>query len=58
MTAYDFISGLPWLQSRNPEIDWTKGQLLDLPTPVGNPGNAQVITSLPQADGPTEYGAC
>jgi hypothetical protein len=58
MTAYDLVLGLPWFQSRNPEIDWSKGQLLGLRTPVGNPGNEQTITSLPQGDGSAEDGAC
>jgi hypothetical protein len=29
-----------------------------LRTPVGNPGNEQTITSLPQGDGSAEDGAC
>jgi hypothetical protein len=58
MMAYDLVLGLPWFQSRNPEIDWSKGQLLGLRTPVGNPGNEQTITSLPQGDGSAEDGAC
>jgi hypothetical protein len=58
MTAYDLVLGLPWFQSRNPEIDWSKGQLLGLRTPVGNSGNEQTITSLPQGDGSAEDGAC
>ena len=58
MTAYDLVLGLPWFQSRNPEIDWSKGQWLDLRTAVGNSRNEQTITSLPQGDGSTEDGAC
>jgi hypothetical protein len=27
LMAYDLVLGLPWFQSRNPEIDWSKGQL-------------------------------
>jgi len=58
MTAYYPILGLPWFQSRNPEIDWSKGQLLGLWTPVGNSGNEQTITSLPHGDGSAEDGPC
>jgi len=58
MMAYDLVLGLPWSQSRNSEIDWSKGQLLGLRTPVGNSGNEQTITSLPQGDGSAEDGAC
>jgi len=57
MTAYDHVLGLPWFQSRNSEIDWSK-DLLGLRTPVGNYGNEQTITSLPQGDGSAEDGAC
>ena len=56
--AYDHVLGLPWFQSRNPEIDWSKGKLSGLRTPVGNSGNEQTITSLPQGDGSAEDGAC
>jgi len=58
MTAYDLVLGLPWFQSWNPEINWSKGQLLGLWTPVGNSGNEQTITSLPQGDVSTQDGAC
>jgi len=58
MVAYDLVLGLPWFQSRNPEIDQSKGQLLGLRTLVGNSGNEQTITSLPQGDGCAEDGAC
>jgi hypothetical protein len=58
MTADDLVPGLPWFQYRNSEIDWFKGQLLDLRSPVGNPGNEQTITSLTQGDGSAEDGAC
>ena len=58
MTAYDIILGLPWFESRNPEIDWSKGQLLGLQTPVGNSRNQQTITSLPQGDGSAEHSVC
>jgi hypothetical protein len=58
MMAYDLVLGLPWFQSRNPEIDWSKGQLIGLQTPVGNSGNEQTITSLPQGDGSAEDGDC
>jgi len=57
MPAYDHVLGLPWSQSRNPEIDWSK-DLLGLRPPVGNSGNEQTITSLPQGDGSAEDGAC
>ena len=58
MTIYDRLLGLRWFQSRNPEIDWSKGQLLGLRRPVGNSGNEQTITSLPQGDRFAEDGAC
>jgi len=58
MTAYDLVLGLSWFQSRNPEIDWSKGQLLGLRTPVGNSGNEQPITSLPEGDESAEDSAC
>jgi len=58
MIAYDLALSLRWFQSRNPEIDWSNGQLLGLWTPVRNPGNEQTITSLPQGDGGAEDGAC
>jgi hypothetical protein len=57
ITAYDHLLGLSWFQSRNPDIDWSKAQLSDLLTPVGNPGNQPTATSLPQGDGSAEDGA-
>jgi hypothetical protein len=33
--AYDLVLGLPWFQSRNPDVDWQSGQLLALRTPGG-----------------------
>jgi len=56
--AYDGLWSRTWFQSRNPEIDWSRGQLLGLRTPVGNSGNEQTITSLPQGDWSAEGGAC
>jgi len=35
MKAYDLVLRLPWFKARNPEIDWTKGQLTALRTPNG-----------------------
>ena len=35
MRAYDLVLGLPWFQSRNPDVDWQSGQLLALRTPGG-----------------------
>jgi len=58
MMAYDLVLVLPRFQSRNHEIDWSKGQMLGLRTLVGNPRNVQTITSLPQGDGSVEDGAC
>jgi hypothetical protein len=57
MTAYNLVLALPWFQSRNAEIDWSKRQLLGLQIPVGNSGNEQTITSLPQGDGCVGDGA-
>jgi hypothetical protein len=58
MMAYDHILGLPWFQSRNPEIDGSKVQLLSLRTAVGNSGIVQTITSLPQGDRSAEDDVC
>jgi len=33
MKAYDLVLGLEWFKARNPDIDWTKGQLAALRTP-------------------------
>jgi len=33
--AYDLVLGLPWLLSRNPDVDWQSGRLLALRTPAG-----------------------
>jgi hypothetical protein len=30
MRAYDLVLGLPWFQSRNPDVDWQPGRLLAL----------------------------
>jgi hypothetical protein len=30
MRAYDLVLGLPWFQSRNPDVDWQRGGLLAL----------------------------
>jgi hypothetical protein len=57
MIAYDLVLGLPWFQSSNPECNSSKGQLLGLRTPVGNSGNEQTITALPQGHGSAEDGA-
>ena len=54
---YHLVPSLPRFQSRNPEIDWSKGQLIVLRTPVRNPGNEPTITSLPHGDGSAEEGA-
>ena len=39
MRAYDLVLGLPWYQSRNPDIDWQSGRHLALRTP----GGAEVV---------------
>jgi hypothetical protein len=39
MPAYDLVLGVPWFQSRNPEVDWQSGRLLALRTP----GGAEVV---------------
>ena len=39
MLAYDLVLGLPWFQSRNPDVDWQSGRLLALLTP----GGAEVV---------------
>jgi len=39
MRAYDLVLGLPWFQSRNPDVDWQHGRLLALQTP----GRAEVV---------------
>jgi len=38
MWAYDLVLGLPWFQSRNPDVDWQRGRLLALRTPGGAEG--------------------
>jgi hypothetical protein len=45
MKAYDLVLGLPWFKARNPETNWTKGQLTALRTPNG-PQRAKI----PEAD--------
>jgi hypothetical protein len=35
MRAYELVLGLPWFQSRNPDVDWQRGGLLALRTPGG-----------------------
>jgi len=35
MRAYDLVVGLPWFQSRNPDVDWQWGRLLALRTHGG-----------------------
>jgi len=35
MRAYDLVLGLPWFQSRNPDVNWQRGQLLAMRTPPG-----------------------
>jgi hypothetical protein len=39
MRAYHMVLGLPWIQSRNPEVDWHSGRLLAL----RSPGGAEVV---------------
>jgi len=39
MRANDLVLGLPWFQSRNPDIDWQSGRFLALRTP----GGAEVV---------------
>jgi len=39
MRAYYLVLGLPWFQSRNPDVDWQSGRLLALRTP----GGAEVV---------------
>jgi len=39
MRAYDLVLGLPWFQSRNPDVDWQSGRLFALRTP----GGAEVV---------------
>jgi len=39
MRAYDLVLGLPWFQSRNPDVNWQRGRLLALRTP----GGAEVV---------------
>jgi hypothetical protein len=39
MRAYDLVLGLPWFQSRNPDVDWQSGRLLALRTS----GGAEVV---------------
>jgi hypothetical protein len=56
--TYDLVLGLPWFQSRNPEIGWSTDQLLGLRTTVGKSGNEHSITLLPQGDGSAEDCAC
>jgi len=45
MNAYDLVLGLPWFKARNPEIDWTKGQLTALRMP-----NGAQRAKIPEAD--------
>jgi len=35
MRAYNLLLGLPWFQSRNPDVNWERGRLLALRTPRG-----------------------
>jgi hypothetical protein len=35
MRAYDLVLGLPWFQSRNPDVNWQSGRLLALRTARG-----------------------
>jgi len=62
MRAYDLVLGLPWFQSRNPDVDWQSGRLLALRTPGGAevvavdcvdhqgcPGNAPGSTAMEEA---------
>ena len=58
MMPFDHVLGHSWFQSRNLEIEESKGLLLGLWTSVGNPGNDETITSLPQGDGSAEDSAC
>jgi len=39
MRAHDLVLGLPWLQSRKPDVDWQSGRLL----PLATPGGAEVV---------------
>jgi len=39
MRAYNLVLGLPWFQSRNPDVDWQRGRLLAL----RSPGGAEVV---------------
>jgi len=39
MWACDFLLGVPWVQARNPDINWQRGRLLALRTP----GGAEVV---------------
>ena len=36
MQAYDLVLGLPWFRKRDPEINWSNGQLLCLRNPQGS----------------------
>jgi len=62
MRAYDLVLGLPWFQSRNPDVDCQSGRLLALQTPEGAdvvavdrvdhqecPGNAPGCTAREEA---------
>jgi hypothetical protein len=62
MLAYDLDVGLPWFQSRNPDVDWQHCPLLALRTPCGAelvavgqvdiqecPGNVQGSTAREEA---------
>ena len=52
MQAYDIVLGLPWFRTRNPEIDWHRGQLLSLRTPTGDASfafSASFASSAPSA---------
>jgi hypothetical protein len=48
MKAYDLVLGLPWFKSRNPEINWVRGQLTALRNPEGGgaPPKADPIRTL------------
>jgi hypothetical protein len=35
MRAYHLVLGLPWFQSRHPDVEWQSGRLLALRTPGG-----------------------
>jgi hypothetical protein len=69
MRDYDWVLGLPWFQSRNPDVDWQSGRLLALRTAGGAevvaldrvdhqecPGNAPGSTAREEAC--SEGGGC